>query len=129
VSALIWHPLAAFVLASVEIVPNGYGMATRPLLPAAHDTVLALHATTTRQPWRAVVWGPALHLGLVLAAAGYVARRRRERAALLPFVPALAHTLVLFLVIPSAEYRLQYPVVVSGLLSPLLAHVLGRRQD
>jgi hypothetical protein len=128
VSALIWHPLAAFHVAGTEIVANGYGLATQPLLPAAHDTLSTLHSVTTRQPWRTLVWGPALHLGLVLAAAGYVARRRRERAALLPFLPALAHTLVLFLVIPSAEYRLQYPVVVSGILAPLLAHALGRRR-
>ncbi len=128
VSAMIWNPLATFYLVSVEIVPNGYGMATRPLLPAAHDALLALQAATARLPWRAVVWGPALHLGLLLAAAGYVTVRQRGRAALLPFVPALAHTLVLFVAIPSAEYRLQYPVVLTGILAPLLAHALGREQ-
>jgi hypothetical protein len=125
VSAMIWNPLARFVMVNVRIVPNGYGMATRPLLPAAHDGLLALHETA-RFPWRTIVWGPALHLGLVIGAVIHVARRTRRRAPLLPFVPALAHTLVLFLAIPSAEYRLQYPLVLTGLLAPLLAHVLGR---
>jgi hypothetical protein len=126
VSGLIWNPLATFHVVSVAIVPNGYGMATRPRLPAVHDVLVGLQAVTTSLPWRAVIWGPALHLVVLLAAAGYVATRTRRRAALLPFVPALAHTLVLFLAIPSAEYRLQYPVVVAGLLAPLLAHALGR---
>ena len=128
VSGWIWNPRAAASLVSLQTVPNRFGLATQPLLPAAHAAVLAVHHATERLPWRAAVWGPALHLGLVLVAAGYVARRARGRAALLPFVPALAHTLVLFVAIPSAEYRLQYPVVVSGIVAPLLAHTLGRQR-
>jgi hypothetical protein len=126
VSGYIWNPLAAASLVSVETVPTRFGFATQPLLPAAHDALMGLHRVTERPPWRAAVWGPALHLALVLTAAAYVARRAKHRAAFLPFVPALAHTVVLVLAVPSAEYRLQYPVVVTAIVAPLMAHVLGR---
>ncbi|MEO5820556.1 MAG: hypothetical protein ABIT71_08620 [Vicinamibacteraceae bacterium] len=128
VSAMFWNPGASVYLVATEIVPNGFGMQTRPLLPVAHQALLGLHAATTRMPWRSVVWGPALHLWMLLGGVAYVATRTRSRASLLPFAPAVAHGLVLFLAIPSAEYRLQYPVVLMGVLTPLLAHALGRAE-
>jgi hypothetical protein len=62
--------------------------------------------------------GPAMHGAIVLACALIAAVRLGARMTL-PFVPAVLHTLVLFVVLPSNEFRLQYPVYVVGILAPL----------
>jgi hypothetical protein len=74
-----------------------------------------------------LIWGPALHLYVVIVCA-LIALRRAGVVGALAFTPALLHTAVLIVAIPSAEYRLQYPVVVIGTLAPaLLSAILAAR--
>ncbi|MEO5823867.1 MAG: hypothetical protein ABIT71_25455 [Vicinamibacteraceae bacterium] len=131
VSGFIWDPrLAPHAFVSMGIpATNKVGLVTAPLSPFANGVYWRIYTTTQVPPIvRNLVWGPVLHLVLVLACAG-IGWWRLGRRALLPFLPAILHTLVLIPVIPSAEYRLQYPVVLIGLVAPLLlAGLLGARQ-
>jgi hypothetical protein len=122
VSGFIWDPRAvphAFV--SMGIPPtNKVGLATAPLAPRLNGFYWQVFLATIAQPiLRAVLWGPVLHLGVVVVCAALGWWRLGHRG-VLPFVPAIVHTLVLIPLIPSAEYRLQFPVVLIGLVSPLL---------
>lgn len=132
VSGFIWDPrLFPHAFVSMGIAPSGrkVGLVTAPLSPFANALYWRVHTPTLTNPIaRNLLWGPFLHLVVVLACAA-IGWRRLGRRALLPFLPAILHTLVLIPLIPSAEYRLQYPVVLVGLVSPLLlAGLLGARQ-
>jgi hypothetical protein len=121
VSGFIWNPWAqphAFI--SMGIAANKLGLTTAPLVPQWNGRFWQVYLHTLPQPiLRAVLWGPVLHLAIVVACAAAGWWRLGHRA-VLPFVPAILHTLVLIPVIPSSEYRLQFPVVLIGLVSPLL---------
>ena len=120
VSGLIWNPAARYALVSTSIVANGHGLQTRPVLPSINRLLSAVLATSGSRPWRALFWDPAVHL-LVIACGLLSARfRRADRLTALALTLPLLHTGVLLVAIPSAEYRLQYPVVLGSLLVPLV---------
>jgi hypothetical protein len=126
VSGLIWNPAAEFYLVSTAIVPNNHDLRTAPVVPPLHTALTALLQTTSQLPWRAIVWGPAAHL--LVVAGGFVWARRRgvDRLTRLALALPLLHTAVLLVAIPSAEYRLQYPVVLFGVMTPAILGVRHR---
>jgi hypothetical protein len=127
VSGLIWNPAAQYSLVSTEIVNNGYGLRTTPNLPRLNRTLTGTLHWTAQWPWRAVWWDPAAHLLMVACGVFVVLRRRSDRLTVLALALPLLHTLVLLLAIPSAEYRLQYPVVLGSLITPLIVASAGSR--
>ena len=129
VSGMIWNPAASYALVSTAIVANGYGLATRPVLPPLNRALTGLAERTSHGIWRALLWDPAAHL-LVVVAGGVLARLRRvDPLTRLALAIPLLHSAILLLAIPSAEYRLQYPVVLGSLVTPLvLATALRSRR-
>ena len=120
VSGLIWNPAASYALVATEIVGNGHGLQTRPVVPAINRLLSAGLSTTSGQPWRALLWDPAAHLLVVACGVVWAWRRRADRLTVLALALPLLHTVVLLIAIPSAEYRLQYPVVLASLVTPLI---------
>jgi hypothetical protein len=120
VTGLIWNPAASYYLVSTEIVANGYGLKTAPAVPLLNGTLTGLFRNTTQHPWRAVLWDPAAHLVVVAGGVVVALRRRVDPVTVVALAIPLLHTAVLFVAIPSAEYRLQYPVVLASLVTPLI---------
>ena len=129
VTGLIWNPFAPYYPVSLEIVDNAVGLKTATKSRALSEIVTLVRGLTfgtdVRLLGRLLVWGPALHLTAVIVALGYVFYRRRATLPLLPLAPAVIHTAVLLVLIPSAEFRLQYPVFAYGLLAPVVAIALS----
>jgi len=120
VTGVIWNPSASFYLVATDIVPNGHGLKTAPLLPSVNRALISLLQTTSDRAWRAVVWGPATHLLVIVCGVLWMVHRRIDSLAALALALPLLHSAVLLAVIPSAEYRLQYPVVLFALVAPLI---------
>lgn len=120
VTGMIWNPLADYHLASTAIVDNGYGLATRPVLPRLNRVLTDLLERTSRGIWRAVLWNLAGHLFLVVAAVVWALWRRIDRVVVVAVALPLLHTAILLIAIPAADYRLQYPVVPGSLVTPLI---------
>ena len=120
VSGLIWNPVASYALVSTSIVSNGYGLDTRPVLPAMNRLLTELLLRTSEAPWRTLLWDPAAHLLVVACGVVWAWLRRADRVTVLALALPLLHTGILFVAIPSAEYRLQYPVVLESLVVPLI---------
>jgi hypothetical protein len=127
VTGLIWNPRAAYSLVSTAIVANGHGLQTTPVLPPLNAALTGLLHTTSQQPWRAVLWDPAAHLFVVGCGVLAALLRRVESVTVLAVALPLLHTAILLIAIPSAEYRLQYPVVLGSLVTPLILGSVGRR--
>jgi hypothetical protein len=103
VTGLLWNPAADFYLVSTDIVPNGYGLTTAPILPAVHRALSALLRTTSQVAWRALVWGPAGHLLVVAGGVLWMILRRSDRLTIVALALPLIHSAVLAIAIPSAE--------------------------
>jgi hypothetical protein len=121
VSGLIWNPAASYTLVATSIVDNGDGLQTQPVLPSINRLLSAVLSATSSQPWRALLWDPAVHLLVVAGGVAWARQRRADRLTVLALTLPLLHTVVLLVAIPSAEYRLQYPVVLGSLVVPLVA--------
>jgi hypothetical protein len=127
VTGMLWRPGAPLVFAETAApLPYGaeLGVETRPLSATLHAWLLSVYRFSLRRSPQAIFWGPAVHWWVVCVCALAVGLRRRSGRALLPFLPAIAHTLVLMLLLPSSEFRLQYPVYLIGILSPLMTAAL-----
>jgi hypothetical protein len=120
VTGVIWNPAASFYLVATDIVPNGHGLKTTPVLPSVNRALISLLQATSDRAWRAVVWGPAAHLFVIACGVIWMVQRRIDSLAVLALAPPLLHSAILLIVIPSAEYRLQYPVVLFALVTPLI---------
>jgi hypothetical protein len=130
VTGFLWNPLADFTLVPAGNVQNEFGFATNPLSPRLHWWWIRWHVLSTRRPLRILLWDPALHFYVVLAGLMCVGYRRGFGLSILPFVPAVAHTVILLLAVPSREFRLDYPVFVYGLLTPLISvQLIGRNRE
>jgi hypothetical protein len=127
VSGLIWNPAASYYLVSTEIVANGYGLTTTPIVPRLNPLLTGLQHGTSRQPWRAVLWDPAAHLFVAACGVLVALQRGADRVAVVALALPLLHTAILLIAIPSAEYRLQYPVVLGSLVTPLILASVWRR--
>jgi hypothetical protein len=120
VSAMLWNPFAEPYLVSTAIVANDHGLRTTPAVPALTRALNGLLEVTSRQPWRAVFWSPASDLLVVVGGLVWALRRRVDRVTLAALALPVLHTVVLFAAIPSAEYRLQYPLALATLITPLI---------
>ena len=121
VGGFAWNPLAAPTsIVPLAIPDNAFGLTTAPRSAPLHRLSTSLIPwTTSHAIARALLWGPALHLWAVVICA-VIAGRRLGRWGWLPFLPAIVHTVVVVPLLASADYRVQFPVVPIGLLSPLL---------
>ena len=120
VSGMIWNPTAHYALVSTRIAYNGHGLQTRPVVPSMHRLLSAVLSKTSGKPWRALLWDPAAHLLVVVGGVVWAVRRRADRLTVLALALPLLHTGILLVAIPSAEYRLQYPVVLGSLVAPVI---------
>jgi hypothetical protein len=129
-TALLWNPRAPQFLVYMEIPESGraLNLSTAPRSEWLNRGLRWLYTQLTRPSVRPITWGPALHGAIVIACALIAALRLGARTTL-PFIPAVLHTFVLFVVLPSNEFRLQYPVYVVGTLSPLIVAALWTRQS
>jgi hypothetical protein len=127
VGGFAWNPLAApLTFVPLAIADNSFGLATTPRSAPVHRAYTALIRVTTGHALaRALFWGPALHFWIVVICA-LIAGRRLGHWGWWPFLPAIVHTLAIVPLIASADYRVQFPVVPIGLLSPLLLASLLR---
>jgi hypothetical protein len=125
VSGLIWNPAASYALVSTGIVNNGHGLQARPVVPSINRVLSAVLGWSSGQPWRALLWDPAAHLLVVACGVVWASLRRADRLTVLALALPLLHTGILLVAIPSAEYRLQYPVVLGSLVSPLIVASAG----
>lgn len=129
VTGMIWHPLRRpHAFASLGIASNDMGLTRRPASAALYAAV-SRYVALSQRPWLSpLLWGPALYLYVVIACT-WLAWRRGGLMFALPFVPSLIHSAVLIAAIPSAEYRLQYPVVIVGTFAPALLSILRRERS
>ena len=102
----------------VEVLPNAYGIETRPVVPALHALLRPLlGATLDGRLVRVLVWSPALPLWAAVLALVVACVRARGVAPLVLWTPALANTACWLLLAGHNYLRYQWPVV---LVAPLL---------